>query len=993
MKKLSLKTKIQIAICLFALTPPAFAVGSIIVAALVQAGTLVAGSFLAAAVQFAINFAVSTIVSRVFGKKAPKQIDNGVRQQVPPSSTNSIPVVYGDAWLGGVFVDAVLSTNQKVMWYTMAISNISPNGQFTFDKTKFYYGDRLITFDTTEPAKVVSLTDGAGNVDTKIDGNLYIYLYRSTEAGVITNLDTGGTSPGSGLPSTIITNAAGAPTGLEWPATNRQMNGLAFAVVKLIYSQEDEATSLQPITFYAKHYLNGAGVAKPGDVWYDYLNNAKYGGAVDAAYIASPTALNTYSDQLITFTDSSGNPSTQPRYRINGVLDTGTNVLENIDNILVACDSWMAYDAPTGQWSIVINKAESASLAFNDINIIGDIRVSTIDITQTLNQIEVQFPNKLNKDIPAYVFLQTPAGLLYPNEPVNKYTTSFSLVNDSVQAQYLANRILEQAREDLLVTIKTTYYGIQANAGDVVSITNTAYGWNSKLFRVLKVNEASLDDGSLGAQLELSEYNVQVYDDKDITEFQPEPNSDLPAPQFFSALTAPTVTASRPNAAVPSFDVRVFIPTTGRVTFVTLFYTTSATPTVNDWIQLDRVSLVNGQTFTNASNYTFLNQVLPSGTYYFGYMVGNLQGQTQISVKSSAFVWSPVAPTGPTGPTGTVGPTGTTGPTGGSGADGPRNATGFVYYQLASQTAPSAPTLSGYNFSTGAFSSISVNWTVTFTPPDPVTNPATQDGSKFWAARYYVVESTFGGSQTITTSGVFNWQNLDGLVTFTNVTTNSGTTFIDGGNIIASTITANKISVSSLSALTVNTGGLTVSDYIRAGSSPAISGSSMTGTGFTLNSGGTFAIGNSSKNMSFDGSTLTMNGDLVVTGNIVNNAVTVPVNNAWSGLTYGSGITSFVNVVSVTLSAPSGVNMSVIGFFSGRVGYSGSPVDTWYRVIKNGSILIDYGGVGAFLDFPSFQFYDTLVGGTTGVYTVQWAGANSGVSIGYGGLTVLGTKR
>jgi hypothetical protein len=57
---------------------------------------------------FAINFAASYIITRVFGQKAPTQTDNGVRQQVPPSSTNSIPVVYGDAWMGGTFVDAVL---------------------------------------------------------------------------------------------------------------------------------------------------------------------------------------------------------------------------------------------------------------------------------------------------------------------------------------------------------------------------------------------------------------------------------------------------------------------------------------------------------------------------------------------------------------------------------------------------------------------------------------------------------------------------------------------------------------------------------------------------------------------------------------------------------------------------------------------------------------------------------------------------------------------
>ena len=42
-----------------------------------------------------------------------------------------------------------------------------------------YYGDRLITFAGDDQTRVASLTDGAGNVDTKVSGQLYIYLYKS----------------------------------------------------------------------------------------------------------------------------------------------------------------------------------------------------------------------------------------------------------------------------------------------------------------------------------------------------------------------------------------------------------------------------------------------------------------------------------------------------------------------------------------------------------------------------------------------------------------------------------------------------------------------------------------------------------------------------------------------------------------------------------------------------------------------------------------------
>jgi hypothetical protein len=596
---------------------------------------------------FAVNFAVSLIVTRIFADNPEKQQDMGVRQQVPPSAVNAIPIVYGDAYMGGTFVDAVLTVDQRKMYYVLAISSISPNGQFTFDQTDMYFGDRKIGFDPTEQGKVITLTDEASppNVDDKISGNLFIYLFTSTQAGVITAISSTGTLPN------VIMGGSDIAAAQRWPASNRQMNGLAFAIVVLNYNRDAGTTQLSPITFKVKHALNGTGVAKAGDVWYDYMTNDVYGGAVGASFVdsASATALNVYGDQTITFTNSSGSPSTQARYRINGVLDAGQSVLSNVDRIMSGCDSWMTYNAALGQWSVVINKAESASYAFNDNNIIGEIRVSASDLTSSINQVEARFPFKGNRDQANFVNIETPVGLLYPNEPVNKYSITYDMVNDSVQTHYLANRLLEQAREDLIVGFNTTYYGIQVDAGNVVSVTNSDYGWNAKLFRVMKVNEASLPDGSLGARLELSEYNAQVYDDQPITQFAPVPNSGLPSVSYFSPLAAPTVTGF-PSATIPYIDVQVFVPTTGRVTFGNLFWTSSATPTAADWKLVTSAATVNGQAVINNTYYTFANITLNTGTYYFAYNVGNDVTTSILSPISAALVWNPVAGAGPAGP-------------------------------------------------------------------------------------------------------------------------------------------------------------------------------------------------------------------------------------------------------------------------------------------------------------------------------------------------------
>lgn len=598
------------------------------------------GTFGVAAASFAMSYALSQVISRAFAPNQQtgtnKSIDNGVRLQSPPSNTNSIPVVYGDAYLGGIFTDAVLTTNQKTMYYVMTVSAISPNGQFFFDTTKFYYADRLITFDTTDLTKVVTLTDGAGQADPKIAGNLYIGLYTSTQAGVITSLN------GAALPN-VFMGGADIDAAQRWPSTGRQMNGLAFAIIKLNYSRAAQTTQLQAVTFRAQHYLNGTGTAKPGDVWYDYMTNEIYGAAMDTTIVDSTTvtALNSYSDALISYTPSGGGTATQARYRINGVIDAGLDCLQNIDRIMTACDSWTQYNATTGKWAIVINKAEATSFAFNDSNIMSDIRVSSYDLTSSVNQIQASFPNKTNRDQTDYVYIETPSGLMYPNEPVNKLSITLDLVNDSVQAQYLANRQLEQAREDLIVTFSTPYPGIQVDAGDVVSVTNADYGWTDKLFRVMKVAEQSHGMGNLFATLDLIEYNAQVYDDLPITQYTPAANSNLASPSYFSALAAPTVVNQLPSAIVPTFDVTVYIPAVGRVTMFTLFYTTVATPSPGDWLVYATQTNSTSDAYTPSTNFTFTNIQMPNGTYYFATKVQNEFSASLLSAQSTALVWSP----------------------------------------------------------------------------------------------------------------------------------------------------------------------------------------------------------------------------------------------------------------------------------------------------------------------------------------------------------------
>lgn len=122
-------------------------------------------------------------------------------------------------------------------------------------------------------------------------------------------------------------------------------------------------------------------------------------------------------------------------------------------------------------------------------------------------------------------------------------------------------------------------------------------------------------------------------------------------------------------------------------------------------------------------------------------------------------------------------------------------------------------------------------------------------------------------------------------------------TYITGSLIVSNTITADKLSVTQLSAISANLGNINAGD-LQLGSSPAISGTSMTGSGAHLYSTGNFAYGNSTTNMVFNGTNLYLNGFL----------------NAAASFSSGTQINTVQNLLTFTVSKTTQVIIQLSGF-------------------------------------------------------------------------------
>jgi len=628
--------KIWLAIALLTFTAPAFALGSIVAAYFFTAGTI--GFYVTA---FAINMVISTIVSRALTPDMPsfdgtRYPDPGNRQQVPPATDNKLPVVYGSAYVGGTITDLSITSNNQQIYYCLALSEVT-NSEYgnTADVFSFgnvYWGGKKVIFSTTvgETYKVTGLLDeSTGVTDTTVAGLMEFYFYRN------------GSSTPTNSSLTAIQVMNNPDLIYKWDAS-KLMSNCAFVIIKLTYSRDANITGMQQTRIQVINPRKN-----PGDVFLDYFRSTRYGAALPLSSVNtnSLAALNTYSTQLINYSTSGGLAGSMQRFEFDGVILTDQPIMSNIQMMANCCDCLVKYNEITSQWGVIVQQPTyTTALEINDSNLVGAINISPLDIANTFNVAETKFVDSTQQDTFAsaiFDLAQIAPELLYPNEPVNKQVITLPLINNSVRAQILTSRFLKSCREDLQMQCIVNFSGIQLEAGDVVSVTNTNYQFNNKLFKVQKVTENFADDGSVTASLMLTEFNPEVFADTDVTEFAPSPNSGFLDPSVFGTVPAPVINGIVTAGFKPKFDVVPTTSTDGIIEFVQIWYSTVPVPTIDQLTLLAVYNSVNGQGFPQSTALpAYEVATFEANTYYFFVRVGNSL-KTSIFSPATSINWNP----------------------------------------------------------------------------------------------------------------------------------------------------------------------------------------------------------------------------------------------------------------------------------------------------------------------------------------------------------------
>jgi hypothetical protein len=590
-------------------------------------------SIAASLVRTAIGLGVMSYLNKSTSKGAssPSSVTpQGVRQQIPPSTENKIPVVYGSAYLGGTIIDVRLENNNKELYAVLAIceetgdifsTNVStPSSRTASNITvdEIYINSSKITF-RSDGTTVDFVTDETGVIDRNPSGLLGIYLYKGSSNDPMLPCLPNTTNP---IPGTVPPAAYEIMPG--WTEAHRADN-IIFAVVKLNYDPSKGLNTIPNLKFRVNNTLN-----KPGDVLHDYATNEIYGAGLSESDIDSAgiVALNTYSDQVVTY----GTYAPQPRYRINGVLRTTQTVLENMQEIAASAGSFITYDISTGKWSTVISRVTAQTISFGDSNIIGNVAVSGTALESFYNLVEVQFPYGFLRDQSNFINIELPENLRNLNEQDNELQLNYELVNNVVQAHLLGNIELRQSREDISVTFRTDYSKYNVQIGDVFGLTNSVYGWTDKKFRVIRVKKNESDAGELTLEITGLSYNDDIYTVEPISDFTPNigPGQSIPNLGAIATPQAPVATTVTFNSQ-PNILISGVIPQ-GVVTEMEFWYAKDPETTV--YTLLGSTRNENGGVFEIGALTAFKTVLLNSGTYRFKVRAVNASGSSQFSPAS-----------------------------------------------------------------------------------------------------------------------------------------------------------------------------------------------------------------------------------------------------------------------------------------------------------------------------------------------------------------------
>lgn len=262
----------------------------------------------------------------------------------------------------------------------------------------------------------------------------------------------------------------------------------------------------------------------PAMIIRDYLINTTFGSGryINQSMIDEDSfkdAAN-YCDESVTSFDTQGRSITEPRYRLNIVINSKRSYLENLQSMLACCAGYLVFTK--GQVAMRIERADNPVYAFDDDNIIqNSMSYSAASSTES--------PNKLNMKYIEPTLDWTSVSAIVEDladqkqQPVGRgkiVEKDVELIGVTSQCQALR---LGKIYRDLIrlcpisVEFKTAMQALNLEPGDVVTLSHNVVLEDNKfqpLFSKMPVRITEIRDDSGIYTIKAQQYNASIYDDR-----------------------------------------------------------------------------------------------------------------------------------------------------------------------------------------------------------------------------------------------------------------------------------------------------------------------------------------------------------------------------------------------------------------------------------------------------------------------------------------------
>jgi hypothetical protein len=466
----------------------------------------------------AVSVGVSYVQARKAQKAAKKTADDMAGVLVnKESNIEPIPVIYGERRVGGVRVYMKTHGQTKNEYLTMAVVVAEGEVNSVSDL-------RIDDIPITDP---------------RFSG-LYNYEYKLGSDGQTKSTVLAGSSPAGWTDDHKLSGVAYIAIRLKWDQDVFSGIPDITAVVKgkKIYDPRlDSTVSGGSGTHRSDDPSSWSWSDNPALCIRDYLTNSRHGKGLPDSSIDISSFIEAANDcDNFTVTPYSGGPSSHKIFQTNIVLDTGKDLFENVQTMLLGCRGFLPFTK--GKYALKIDQASSSQLDLTIDNIIGGLSIAAPSKSEKFNRVVAKFPNPSTSWQPDSVTWPNPESensseaataatfLTEDNDEILSEEIDFDTITDIYAARDLARIICLRSRAGTTVSLRANSDALDLAVGDVVQVTHSTPGWTNKKFQV---QEMGINyDGTV--QLTLLDYNATIYAYEIAEEELVYPDADLPDP-------------------------------------------------------------------------------------------------------------------------------------------------------------------------------------------------------------------------------------------------------------------------------------------------------------------------------------------------------------------------------------------------------------------------------------------------------------------------------